>query len=307
MLNEVHYYFGDRSECLNLGKLEKLTKRTRQKKMLTMGQFQQYQLRFHQMVGPALEKERISTKDVNRYFWEGLEEGFRVRVEAHMLATNPELDVSVPFSIEDVRQGADYILNPNRFDQHLAAKDCLESSDSESDLGDLLKGQKYLGDSSGEDSDDEVKPLIQRRQLHTPPKTPPRGKKSNKREEKDLDKLVEGMKKLQASEPAYWAQYACFVKEYPQLQNFIEPPSLRGSTKVNPNPRVSFQRDIPPHQAPNYRPRPQFNTFPRQPANPPFQPTQNQLPQQPPKPVQPSFVTGPNAIRQEQPCLVVGN
>ena len=213
MLNEVHYYFGDRLECLNLGKLEKLTKRTRQKKMLTMGQFQQYQLRFHQMVGPALEKERISTKDVNRYFWEGLEEGFRVRVEAHMLATNPELDVSVPFSIEDIRQGADYILNPNRFDQHLAAKDCLESSDSESNLGDLLKGQKYLGDSSGEDSDDEVKPLIQRRQLHTPPKTPPRGKKSNKREEKDLDKLVEGMKKLQASEPAYWAQYARFVKE----------------------------------------------------------------------------------------------
>ena len=306
LLEEVKYFFGDRSECLNLAKLERFTRRARQKKMKTIRQFQRYQLRFHQMVGPALEKKKISTKDANRYFWEGLDENFRARVEARMLATNPELDVSVPFSIDDIRQGADYILNPNRFDQHLAVKDNYESSDSESDVEHFLKRTKCSGYSSEDESEDDTKPLIQRKYPLTPPKTPPRGKKSKGKEEKDLDKLVERMRKLQVSEPAYWVEYAHFVQEYPQLQNLIEPPTLRNSTKTNPNSRPPFQRDIPPHQAPNYRPRPQFNTFPRQPTNPPFQPAQNQPSQQTQKLPQPSFATGPNAIRQDQPCFGCG-
>ena len=231
LLKEVKYFFGDRSECLNLGKLEKFTKKARQKKMKTMGQFQQYQLRFYQMVGPALEKKKISTVEVNRFFWEGLDEGFRVRVEARMLATNPDLDVSVPFSIDSVRQGADYILNPNRFDRHLSVKDGYESSDSESDLDDFLKASKHSGYGSGDESDDDITPLIQQKLSLIPPKSPPRGKKLQAKEERELEKLVEGMRKLQVSEPAYWVEYARFVKNYPQLQNLIEPPFLQGSTK----------------------------------------------------------------------------
>ena len=306
LLKEVKYFFGDRSECLNLGKLEKFTKKARQKKMKTMGQFQRYQLRFHQMVGPALEKKKISTVEVNRFFWEGLDEGFRGRVEARMLATNPDLDVSVPFSIDDVRQGADYILNPNRFDQHLSVKDGYESSDSESDLDDLLKASKYSGYSSGDESDDDIKPLIQRKLPLTPPKTPPRGKKSKAREERELDKLVEGMNKVKTSEPTYWVMYCNFVQKFPELKDLVEHPVLQNPSKHNNTSQEPFQRGLPPHQAPTYQPRKPFISPPSQSANPPFNQNPNQPSQQSFRPPQQPFVTGANTTRQGQPCFGCG-
>ena len=101
--------------------------------MRSLDQFKTYKLKFHGLVGTAREKRKISSRDVNRYFWEGLNESFRSRVEARMLVTNPDLDVSVPFTIKAITEGADYILNPNRFDQHLTTRKGYQSSDSDSE------------------------------------------------------------------------------------------------------------------------------------------------------------------------------
>ena len=275
--------------------------------MRSLDQFKTYKLKFHGLVGTAREKRKISSRDVNRYFWEGLNESFRSRVEARMLVTNPDLDVSVPFTIKAITEGADYILNPNRFDQHLTTRKGYQSSDSDSEREAPVKPKKTPRYSSDE-SDDEPKPLTQHKLPLTPPKTPPRSppkpKKRKLKDEEDFDQMIQDMSKLNVTEPAYFVKYVQLVRQYPQLKEVVEPPVRRNQGRPN-EVRQPFRRDLPPHQQFN-APRQPFNPPPRQPLpQPPFNPP----PQQPFKtPPQQSFsvATGPNAIRQDYVCFGCG-
>ncbi|KAF9783730.1 hypothetical protein BJ322DRAFT_1109578 [Thelephora terrestris] len=192
LLVELEYFFGDRQGCLNMGKIEAFTTKWRARKMCTLDQFKCYQLKFHQLIGRAREKKKISTRDVNRYFWEA----------------NPLLDVTVPFSIAEIVEGAGTALNPNRFDQHLTTKGGYRSSESDSDEGGPGSSVKILGYVSDDESENEPKSLIQPKQLPTPPKTPPRTtlktKKHKAKKDEEFDSLVEDLSKLSVNEPAYW-------------------------------------------------------------------------------------------------------
>ena len=48
-----------------------------------------------------------------------------------MIATDPRLDVSVPFSITKIVNAAEYLLSSNRFDKNLISRTTLLSSDTE--------------------------------------------------------------------------------------------------------------------------------------------------------------------------------
>jgi len=49
-----------------------------------------------------------------------------------MLATDPDSDVTKPFPISGIIRGAEYVLSPYRFDQHLSRKTNHQTSDTES-------------------------------------------------------------------------------------------------------------------------------------------------------------------------------
>ena len=265
--------------------------------------------------------DMISNMDINRYFWEGLDDKFRERVEARMLVTNPHLDVSIPFSVADITDGADYLLNPNRFDQHLTTRSGYQSSESETEEEKPPKKtrRRTYQHSSDDESEDDPKPLTQSRLPITPPMTPKSTSKHKKSKTKDEDfkELVEGMSQLDIATPTYWAKYVQFVHNYPQLKDLVEPPLRRNGSGPN-NPREPFQRDPPPHQRYNQGPRPPFNPNSRPPFNPNPRPPFNQPPRQPfnppsQQPFKPSpqqsfnIATGPNAIGQNFTCFGCGN
>ena len=74
----------------------------------SISQFKRYHRKYLELVGEAKKSSQISAWDFDRYFWEGLHEEFRVRVEYCMLATNPSLDVSVPFRMTKIVNAAEY-------------------------------------------------------------------------------------------------------------------------------------------------------------------------------------------------------
>jgi hypothetical protein len=309
LLEDLEYFYGDGKGCLNMSKVESFTAKWREREIRTIDQFKDYQLKYHGLVGKARELGKIPDSDYNRYFWEGLHESFRIKVENRMLTTNPSLDVSTPFKISKIVKGADYILSPHRFDQHLLTKSKKpkyhykdSDSDTESDTPSYRPKHHHspAPDSEAEEeSDVPQKPLPQRPTSRvklppTPPKTPPTKHQKVKVQEdnEDFDRMIEELSKMNVGTPVYMAAYFQFCRRFPEFKEHLEPPPCRSP------PRQEFQRSFPPRQA--------FNASTQPPPNQVFN-ANNQPP--PPKSFnRPPFspATGSNAIPQDYTCFGCG-
>jgi len=270
LVGELKYFYGDSQKTYNIAKVEEFTNKWRQRRMKTINQFKRYHRKYLELVGQAREEKKISTWDYNRYFWEGLHETFRNLVEGRMLTITPDLDVSTPFSISKVVTGAEHILSPHRFDQHLFIKPGNHSSDTEPESDPTPKRRKPKKESSSEDDsmEDELPPP--RRKPYTPPRTfppsqpsfptrPPTGKsKDSKSKEDDIKTLVTQLSHLEISDPQYRVLYVDLIRKEPNLKDAFDRPARRQA----PRPFLTPSRPPPPPQQFPNRPPPPPQQFP---------------------------------------------
>jgi hypothetical protein len=327
LIEELTYFYGDDETHYNIASVEAFTTKWRHRKIITLDLFKRYHRKYLELVGEAKALGRISNWDYDRYFWEGLNESFRHKVENRMLATHPNLDVSTPFSISKIVKGAEYILSPYRFDQHLQSRSNHHSSETESEPERPIRCHKYASDSSSEDSsEDDEKPLYRRktrtkeksshhhksppRQLPSPPPSPhPKKHKGKQKEDQEMKDLIARMGRMDLTEAEYTSLYVEVVRKDPGLKGALEDPKTRVARKAfeagnrfqRNNPPHHFQRDEPPHRSFANSAGPPPRSFNNMPGPPP--PTFNNMSRPPPPPFNNS--SGPSN-QQGNPCYGCG-
>lgn len=115
--DEVYLHFnGDKMERRFTERdLKKLVRKTKKHRIKTLYAYRKYTRRFTRTGGWLLAKKKITEKDYNTYFWNGLSKSFRPDVERRLLLLKPELDRSVPYPADDVKLAIEFILSRDRF------------------------------------------------------------------------------------------------------------------------------------------------------------------------------------------------
>ena len=296
-IRDLKYFLREEDDSYNLAKVDRLTRKWRARSISSLEEFKRYHRKFLELVGRAIGKETIDERECNRHFWEGINRSLRNRIEERLQLLNPDLDVSVPFDMEDVIRAANAIFNRRRFDQHLLIKRTY-GSDTDSDEEDYRPShiKSDSEPSSASDSEDSDVPRKRRTKkthhIPFPPKPapkhePPPARPSGKDEISDL---TDKMKKLQiylmARDPAYHQLMNSPQGRPPRNSSYNHPgpkngPQFRQPPFNNPSPQISRppinnfqpprqpptqfanasyrqpQRDIPPHLNPNMIPIPQ--------------------------------------------------
>ena len=81
--------------------------------------FKKYHHDYLKLAGSLKAAGCIDNKDLNRGFWEGINQETRDHLERQMTDDEPSLDLTVPFPMEKVIKVAKHIFNRNRFDKHI--------------------------------------------------------------------------------------------------------------------------------------------------------------------------------------------
>ena len=247
LLEELQYFYGEEEGRYDVTSIRKFTRSWRHKDIRSLDMFKRYHREYVELVGQARRHRKISVEDYDRYFWEGLNESLRGRLENRMLVTDSNLDVSIAFPMEKIQKAAVYLLSPCRFDQHLF-KSGYESSDTEPEVERTShRRRKHIGSDSDSDNN-EVRPLFRPRPRSPAPKKillPPR-RQQPKQSDDEVAKLVSKMNRLDLSEDQK-RHALCLLKDslipsksYNQPVPVIHPHSFdRGN---------QYRRDPPPHQ-----------------------------------------------------------
>ena len=82
----------------------------------TLHGLRNYVREFIRIGGWLKNKEKISEREYNHYFWSGLPHGLQSDITNRLLLKNPTLDVSIPYDAEDVIKTAEELLCRDRFD-----------------------------------------------------------------------------------------------------------------------------------------------------------------------------------------------
>ena len=285
LLDELAWFHGEKKTPFNIAKVESFTDKWRKRSISDIEQLKEYHLQYLALVGEAKKSQMISTWDYNRYFWEGLNPTLRRRLEARMLASDPNLDVSTPFSISKIVKAAEYLLSPYRFDQHLFRGSGHNSSDTESEPEEPpRRHREAVYDSSASDSEDDIEPLPRRRARTFAPRPSSRRSEGKKAEKIPKGDLASQIEQLKLAEPGCQAVCIGVIQG-----NQVEPLPDKSREAYNQAPfpgNNQYQRSYYPPQRPrnNYPPQQQRNNYPPQQARNNYPPQQQQNyppPQQP--------------------------
>ena len=265
LIDELKYFYGRNEAAYSIGKVEAFTAKWRQRQITSIDQFKHYHRKYLELVGEAKKLSQISLWDFYRYFWEGLPEKFRIKVEYRMLATDPGLDVSVPFKIPKIVKAAEYLLSPNHFDKHLISRTNYLSTDSDSEQETPRHTKTSKRDSSDSESDNEIRPLFKTRPSE--PERPSISRianlpnlKGSHKAKKDDPSMVELTRKLgdmSLNDQDYAVLFMEIISRDPTLKDVLETPKSRmarlSQRPSNPFPRPPFpQRPLgPPGQGPS--------------------------------------------------------
>jgi len=256
LLDELQYFYGKNEAAYSVGKVEAFTAKWRERKISSIDQFKRYHRKYLELVGEAKKSSQISSWDYHRYFWEGLPESFRTKVEYRMLATDPSLDVSVPFKITKIVKAAEYLLSPNRFDKHLVTRTTLLSSDTEPEQEPRARRAKPSRIPASEsDSDDDTKPLFKRKLADLDPPVVPRlPKKSTSKkphhsrvDDENISELARRLGDISLSNSEYAGLYVKAVSLDPNFKDAFETPRDRAA-RLAQRPSNRFQRPPFPQQ-----------------------------------------------------------
>lgn len=267
----LEYYDAERDiKRYKRGDLEAFCKRMRHKKSsMQLSRWKSYNREFIRIAGWLVSRQKISEEEKALYFWKGIPHDFREKLEARLLAINPDHDLEEPFEIDKVTKVAKALLQRNRFDndRNLLDDEDGYSSDSDDD------------EDSEDDSDDEddERPLIRRRKVksrsrerrnESAPKEPmvdaPLTKPATRSKTQEVEDLIQQMNRLSIHDPAYSVLYYRAYNLDPIIGDIMLKPLQRqqlsqriiGSNSVmrSPPPNTNSNLDpvhqIPPHMKP---------------------------------------------------------
>jgi len=257
----IYYFDKDREkQRFRLQDLYKLARKWKDRKIDSLATFKKYHLQYLRIGGWLLMNKKIVDSEHRRWFWAGLHRKFRKRVEEHMRIMDPQLDDSEPFKIDAVVKAAKRMYNRERFDEEeLTLYGGEEGSDldllgSDSDSDDDSSTNDSGEEDSDEESDNKKSAEWKKRMKKKPTKKKPvrptkpvkAGTKENKAKDEDVDELVEGMMKLDISEPKYFTKWLQLIRKAPELESAFRRPEVRGNAVIRPD-FDARTRPIPPH------------------------------------------------------------
>ena len=156
--------------------LQAYTRESRKKSVAkNLSTWRTYTRGFQTISGWLRKKEYLTENDEAVEFWKGIPKDFRRVLEPWLLATDPDHDMTKPFSIKEVSKKAETLLQRNRFDRDRTQYK--EESEDESDTDDS---------DSDSDSEDE-KPHKHRKHKSSKKRSSRKVEESSDSESEDSD------------------------------------------------------------------------------------------------------------------------
>lgn len=135
--------------------LIKLVKSCREKRIKNLSAWHRYARKFIPIAGWLKKKGKISNAEYATYYWIGIPRTFRHKLEDRLMARDPTRSLEEPFSIEEINQSVEVLLQRYRFDSMFAG------SDSESDQDENEDDNEDEDEDSELDSDNDVRYIKQ--------------------------------------------------------------------------------------------------------------------------------------------------
>ncbi|KAH9830316.1 uncharacterized protein C8Q71DRAFT_862606 [Rhodofomes roseus] len=240
----------------------------------TLGAWREYTRKFLTISGWLKKNGRISVDEEALYFWKGIPRKFRQTLEPRLLASKPTYDLSKPFSMTEVNQKAEALLQRNRFDADRLPSDDEDDSDEESDSDDSSSDSS---DDSSSESEEDIKSKKsslknKKRKLtkkkHSSKKNDTdededtadlkkaqaarrRAAQDEKKKANEVEELIRQMNKMSLSDPEYGVLYFRACTMSPLAASAIRPPVLGSSTQRSPTSNAFTSPQSNPSAAPS--------------------------------------------------------
>ena len=253
-------YDGDRKKSeYHMGDLAKFIKEWNKEVIHNLETFKEYHQEFLDIGGTLKTAGQIGEKEYFRWFWAGLHDDTRDRLERRMTTEEPDLDVETPFSIDKVIKAAEHVFNRKRFDKFLIEKgEETRSRDRKGrkSLQSRRRQKDHESDEESETEDEEPAPRRSRNRVSEKNKAGPTEKRPEsvraKVDRDEINQLVKAMEGLHISEPRYRTLYAQLQLLSESTCRLYKEPAvaaprayLSQETRFENRERV---RDPPPHQ-----------------------------------------------------------
>jgi hypothetical protein len=105
---------------------------TRGKKIPTLTAWKKYVRGFIRIGGWLEQAKKLTSEEYASYFWEGIYKKLRIKIETHLMAKEPDRDLSEAFPVDRVIAIAEKLLHRDRFDADLLISEVKTESDSDS-------------------------------------------------------------------------------------------------------------------------------------------------------------------------------
>lgn len=242
--------------------LEKIAKSYKSKKLTKEKHINKYVREFKAVGDKLVRKQKINQELYNQIFWNGIHKKAKQTIKSRILATQPDLDRSVPYTFNDVVKAARYMFSSDAFDksdEDSDDSDTEDNSDTDSDSDteddssdDSDSTDDSSTDSDSSDSDDSNYKSHKKKKKKKKSKKESRDKGKDKEKSKsksskgfkngtnhdsdkeayakEMDSLIRKMHKLKVEDPEYAVAYARLVTKF-SAASVIFPSPVTKSTK----------------------------------------------------------------------------
>ena len=264
--------------------LTEFVKKTKYKRMGDLAAWWRYARDYIKIGGWLKGKDKITEDELNTYFWAGIGRGLRSRIETRLLASQPTKDTSKPYTMKEISEVAERILQREKFDEFVESDDSDEfgtdwSGDSESSTEEstdedirVIEARKAKAERKKKESRKKVRyerehrsrMKEQRSEEERRPKRkstpPPSAAKLRQSEQQDeVEELIKQMSKMNINDPTYGLVYYRAIKLDPAVAAAVRAPRLDMTPpSLIPDRRAPI-REAPPHMTsgtsqPNFPP-----------------------------------------------------
>ena len=285
----LEFYDADRDiKRYKRGDLEAFCKSMRHwKTSMRLSHWKQFNRDFIRIAGWLETHQKISTEENAIYYWKGIPQEFRNKLEARLLAINPDHDLEQPFEVDQVNKVAKSFLQRNRFDSERIfsdnesdeseSEDSGTDSDSDSDSETeskktILKFRKRKEDQKKSKAKTKKTVEFKEPVEETPKKINPKPKPPVKTKSDEVEDLIQQMNRMSINDPTYSVLYYRAYNLDPVIGDIMMKPVARQqlsrqitNNRINEiranatmaqnnvlrqNPPPPVNREIPPHLNP---------------------------------------------------------
>ena len=250
----IFMYDGDRTEVeYDISDIRHLVKRWNKSCISDLPTYKNYYKEFQKIVGWLHVRNKVTNEEFKLWFWAGLPEKFRRKVEARLRIEDPTLDIRNPFEINKITGVVQKLYARDRFENRIPLllkgrqgkrernKDEESDSEGESD-----------SESSSAGSEEEFPAIPERMKMSPTPKKQVHFREEKKREmpkiqerskeEPSVETLIDQMKTLNLNNPRHRAFWAEASRENPDIRERIK--ELNAFTF---GAELRLPREVPPH------------------------------------------------------------